>query len=115
MAKKKQQRYSGVVYSTDPDYSYTNSENEVVAQALPPEEERLKIRLDKKQRRGKQVTLIEGFGGLDSDLDQLAKRLKQRCGVGGAVKDRCILLQGDFREIVLETLRSWGYVAKIIG
>lgn len=115
MAKKKKQLYTGVVYSTNPDFDYTDSGEEEHYLALPPEEERLKVRLDKKQRRGKQVTLIEGFQGLEEDLESLAKRLKQSCGVGGSVKDRVILLQGDFRNNVLETLRSLGYSAKISG
>lgn len=114
MAKKKKQHYTGVVYSTDPDFEYAETHVEST-ENLPPSQERLVVRLDKKQRGGKKVTLVEGFHGSDEDLVALGKKLKQKCGVGGSVKDRVVLIQGDFRDKVLETLRSSGYSAKLIG
>lgn len=58
----------------------------------------LRITVDRKYRRGKTVTLVEGFDGPDDQLEALAKKLKQHCGTGGSVKDGAIILQGDRRK-----------------
>lgn len=105
---------TGVVYSTNPDFSYqTNDEAE--APTLPPQQQQLRVQLDKKQRGGKQVTLITGFVGTNDDFQKLGKLLKTKCGVGGSAKDGEIVVQGDFREKVLEVLIKEGYKAKKIG
>ena len=110
---KKDQR-QGVVYSTNPDFSYqTNETGE--ATTLPPQQQQLRVQLDKKQRGGKQVTLITGFVGTEADLQALGKLLKAKCGVGGSAKDGEIVVQGDFRAKVLEILLKEGYKAKQIG
>ena len=98
---------NGVVYSTNPDYVFDYCEEEIVT--LEPSKQNLRIMLDKKQRAGKKVTLITGFKGSDYDLAVLGKDLKSACGVGGSVKDGVILLQGDFREKVLDILIAKGY------
>ncbi|MBR1513285.1 MAG: translation initiation factor [Bacteroidales bacterium] len=98
---------NGTVYSTNPDYAFDYGEEETVT--LKPDKQSLRVMLDKKQRGGKKVTLITGFQGSDYDLAVLGKELKTACGVGGSVKDGEILLQGDFREKVLDLLLQKGY------
>ena len=111
---KKDQRRQGVVYSTNPDFSYQNDEPTETT-TLPPQQQQLRVQLDKKQRGGKQVTLITGFVGRDEDLQTLGKLLKTKCAVGGSAKDGEIVVQGDFRAKVLEVLLKEGYKAKQIG
>ena len=98
---------NGTVYSTNPDFVFDYGEEE--AQTLEPAKQNLRVMLDKKQRAGKRVTLVTGFQGSDFELAALGKELKSACGVGGSVKDGVILLQGDFREKVLEILLKKGY------
>lgn len=104
----------GVVYSTNPDYGYNKDENEE-QNTLAPLQQNLKVFLDKKKRKGKMVTLITGFIGAEDDLKTLAKMLKTKCGVGGTAKDGEIIIQGNFREKVLDLLQADGYKAKKAG
>lgn len=104
----------GVVYSTNPEFSY-NKEQEEENNTLPPQQQNLKVMLDKKQRKGKAVTLVCGFVGSDADLKELGKNLKSKCGVGGTVKDGEILIQGDFCNRVIELLKNDGYKVKRAG
>lgn len=97
-----------VVYSTNPDFKYESEEEEGQV-SLPKEKQTLRIELDKRNRKGKSVTLITNFIGTEDDLQDLAKSLKTRCGVGGSARDGEILLQGDFRQKVLELLQKEGY------
>ncbi len=104
----------GVVYSTNPDFSYeTESENEEMT--LPPRQQKLYVSLDRKNRKGKSVTLVTGFVGHEDDLKELGKLLKTRCGVGGSAKNGEIFIQGDFRERVIEILKTEGYIVKRSG
>lgn len=112
--KKKKQRYTGIVYSTDEHYAYLESADDNV-ETLPSYKQDLRVLLDKKMRGGKIVTLVSGFVGRPEDLEALGKFLKQRCGVGGSVKDGQIIIQGDFRQRVLQLLIGEGYRAKPSG
>lgn len=104
----------GMVYSTNPDFQYQTEEPEPV-ETLAPERQELRVWLDRKQRGGKVVTLIKGFIGSDDDLADLARMLKNKCGVGGAAKEGEILIQGDHRDRVVELLIKAGYKAKKAG
>lgn len=98
----------GVMYSTNPDYQYQEKTIEEVA-TLAPECQELRIGISKKQRAGKEVSLITGFVGTTEDLEALAKTLKSKCGVGGSSKDGEILIQGDQRDKLMQILHNLGY------
>ena len=100
-----------VVYSTNPDFQYTTAKEEEAA-TLEPGKQRLIVGIDRRNRGGKQVTLITGFVGTEEDLKALAKTLKTKLGVGGSAKEGEITIQGDFREKVTDLLKQLGYNAK---
>lgn len=104
----KKNKREGIVYSTNPDYIFDDPQQDIETPA--PEKQNLRVLLDKKQRGGKKVTLITGFMGDPTVLNDLGKSLKSACGVGGSVKDGDILIQGDFRDRVLELLLKAGYL-----
>ena len=104
---------AGIVYSTDSHFQYTFNQ-EKMDETLPPVEQRLTIRLDKRNRAGKNVTLIQGFVAKDEDIRDLAQELKTRCGCGGSFKRGEIIIQGDFRNKVSEILKGIGYPVRTI-
>lgn len=112
MAKKKEKL--NVVYSTNPDFNYQFEETEET-ETLSKNQQKLYVSIDKKQRGGKEVTLVEGFIGSEEDLKELGKFLKSKCGVGGTVKEMEILIQGNFKEKIADLLLKEGYSVKKKG
>ena len=98
----------GVVYSTNPDYEYSDDSQEE-ADTLPKNQQKLRLNMERAGRGGKTVTLVKGFVGSDKDINALCKLLKQKCGVGGSVKDGEIIIQGDHRHRLVEILKKEGY------
>jgi translation initiation factor 1 len=111
---KKSKNREGVVYSTNPDFEFRYS-GDKEQETLPPSQQDLRVMLDKRQRGGKQVTLVTGFVGTDQDLKDLGKLLKSKCGTGGGVKDGEIMVQGNNVEKVRDILTKDGYRVKISG
>jgi len=108
------QQKINIVYSTNPDFQYQYDAPEEPT-TLPPAKQDLRVMLDRKNRSGKSVTLITGFVGTQDDLANLGKELKTKCGVGGSAKDGEILIQGDFRDKIMQILLQKGYKAKKAG
>jgi translation initiation factor 1 len=112
MAKKKEK--INIVYSTNPNFNYQFDEEQEML-TLPVNQQKLYVSIDRKQRGGKEVTLIEGFVGTEEDLKELGKKIKTKCGVGGSVKDNEILIQGNFKDKVFDLLVKDGYQVKKKG
>ena len=110
MGKKRKADNNGMVYSTNSDYEFDYNTEEI--ETLPNSQQNLKVAIDKKNRRGKMVTLITGFVGSDEDLKALGKLVKTKCGVGGSVKDNEIIIQGDFISKIKDILIKDGYKIK---
>ena len=107
MSKNKKKR-SGIVFSTDPDFEYEYDQQEE-AEELPTNQQKLRVMIDRKKRKGKEVTLVTGFVGPEDSLKDLGKFLKSKCGVGGSVKDGEIIIQGNQRDKVVDLLIKKGY------
>lgn len=110
MSKKK----SRIVYSTNPDFEYELNEDDI-QETLPPGEQQLYVSIDRKKRAGKEVTLIEGFVGHEEDLKELAKKLKNKCGVGGSAKENEIIIQGNHKDKIARLLEEEGFRVKKKG
>lgn len=103
----------GFVFSTNEDFEFNHGGDE--QETLAPSQQRLEAHLDKKNRGGKIATVIKGFEGTEDDLKALGKKLKTKCGVGGAVKNNEIIIQGNFRDKVIQLLKDDGYHVKRVG
>lgn len=108
MSKKKNSISGGIIFSTDPDFKF---QSDLVSsqETIHADQQKLKVRLDTKQRAGKAVTLVEGFVGQENVLEELGKKIKSFCGTGGSVKDNQVIIQGDQREKVLQWLLKNGF------
>ena len=103
----------GFVFSTNKDFELDNHQEST--ETLPPNKQQLEAHLDKKNRAGKIATVIKGFVGTDDDLKELGKMLKTKCGVGGSAKEGEIIIQGNFRDKIMEILQKEGYKVKRVG
>ncbi|MBR3412398.1 MAG: translation initiation factor [Bacteroidales bacterium] len=101
----------GVVYSTNPDYQYQYDDDTAPVETLPPNQQKLHVRMERSGRGGKTVTVVDNFVGTDDDLNALGRTLKTKCGVGGSVKDGQIIIQGDFRDRITTLLQEMGWKA----
>lgn len=108
MSKKKISNTDGIIYSTNPEFKLSEEEQSEQTR-IEPAQQKLKVRLDTKQRAGKAVTLVEGYIGNEDDLEELGKKIKTFCGTGGSVKDGIIIVQGDQREKVVQWLLKNGF------
>lgn len=98
----------GMVYSTNPNFQYDTGEEDEI-ETLPKNQQRLRVRMEKNGRGGKTVTIVAGFVGSEADLKELGKWLKGRLGVGGSAKDGEVIVQGDFKQRVIDLLKTDGY------
>lgn len=105
---KKNKNNSGLVYSTNPSFSWED-DTEETEETIDFSKQKLYVSIDRKNRGGKEVTLVEGFQGTDEDLKDLGKTLKSKCGVGGSAKDGEIIVQGNFRDKVMDILKGMGF------
>jgi len=115
MTKKKLSSLSdlgGFVFSTNPNTNFTKNNTQ---KTLNSSEQHLEAHFSNKGRGGKTVTVIKGFIGSDTDLKQLAKMLKTKCGVGGSVKDGDIIIQGNYRDKIMQILKEKNYTVKRVG
>ncbi len=107
MGKKNKGRNDGLVYSTNQDYF--DDYEEQAEETLPKEEQRLRVRIETKHRGGKIATVVDGFVGSSDDLKDLGKEIKTKCGTGGSAKDGQIIIQGDYKQKIIQWLKDWGY------
>jgi translation initiation factor 1 len=108
MSKKNKSDKHGFVFSTDPNFRFESEEQESM-ETLAPSQQKLRVRLETKHRGGKTVTILQSFIGLEADLEDLGKKLKNYCGTGGSVKDGEVIIQGDQRDKILQWLQKNGY------
>lgn len=97
-----------IIYSTNPDFAYSTDEKEEI-ETLPKQQQKLRVGVEKNHRGGKTVTIIKNFVGTENDIKELGRMLKTKCGVGGSTKDGEILVQGDFKDKIIELLKKEGY------
>ncbi len=109
MSKKHQARPDGLMYSTNKDFFNNFEADNEEQETIGKDKQKLRVQLDSKQRAGKVVTTVQGFIGLEADLELLGKQIKTKCGTGGTVKDGMIIIQGDYKAKIVQWLIEWGY------
>ncbi len=114
MGEKSHRRRKGIVYSTDPDFEYSEGSADQ-QETLSPDQQDLLVRVERKGRKGKTLTILSGFTGSREDLKDLAKKLKKKCGTGGSEDGADILIQGDFRKKIRDLLSDEGYKVRVSG
>ena len=114
MSKKNKPDSKGFVFSTDPSFRF-EEEEPAMQETLAPGKQKLRVRLETKHRAGKAVSLVTGFAGTETDLEELGKKLKNFCGTGGSVKDGEVIIQGDQRQKILQWFVKNGYVNAKVG
>lgn len=102
----------GFVFSTNDDFNPSGNDT---TETVENNKQYLEAHFSNKGRGGKTVTIIKGFKGTESDLKALGKKLKSSCGVGGSTKDGEVIIQGNFRDKIMELLKKDGYHVKRIG
>ncbi|RZK23223.1 MAG: translation initiation factor [Flavobacterium sp.] len=113
--KKTLSDLGGIMYSTDPSFVVSTDNDDQDDAVIPNNQQDLRVMLDRKNRGGKAVTLIVGFKMGDAEIEKLGKLLKTKCGVGGSTKDGEILIQGDFRDKIVDILIKEGFKVKKAG
>lgn len=108
--KKKNKKLT--VYSTNPNFEYDEDNHEV--NTLEPSDQILEVWIDK-HRAGKTAIIIKGYVGNLSEIKDLSKKLKTKCGVGGSVKNGEIIIQGNVRDKIMDILKQDGYRYKRVG
>ncbi len=91
-----------------PEEDIIEEENELWVQKEP-----MLCKFEK--RKGKPITIIEGYTGSDHDFKILAKELKQKLSVGGTFKEESIIIQGDYRDKIMQILKDKGFKVKRVG
>ncbi len=107
---------SRLVYSTNTAIPRKkNTAGEAPQVTIQPSQQKIYVRLDRKGRGGKSVTLIEGLLMPAKDGEALLKQLKTRLGTGGTIRNNVFEIQGDRRDAVIEMLQSMGHKPKRAG
>ncbi len=111
---KRDKNNGSLVYSTNPSFKPDEEEDDSVEDNVPANQQQLKVYLDR-LGGGKMLSRVNGFTCKTGEIETLGKLLKQKCGVGGTVKDREILIQGEHRDKIILLLLKEGYKAKKAG
>ena len=107
---------SRLVYSTDKVLPRNdNPSRKAPKETIHASQQRLSVRLERKGRGGKSVTLIEGLQISAKDREALLRQLKARIGTGGSLKNDVLEIQGDHRDAVIALLQEMGYKPKRSG
>jgi translation initiation factor 1 len=96
-----------------PEHQPTVEDTQIEDSSIWMQEEPMICKYEK--RKGKPTTIIEGYTGADSDFKQLAKEIKKMLSVGGSFKNEQIIIQGDYRDKIMDFLKNKGFKVKRVG